>query len=123
MSRYFFDSYPIIELIMGNKKFDRFKDVRIVTSVLNMMEVYYFLLREFNKETAEYWMGALDVELVNVVRLDDAVEAVNFKFLHKKEKLSYVDCYGYVLACRYKMRFLTGDEKFRGKGNVEFVKM
>jgi len=32
------------------------------------------------------------------------------------------DCIGYVIAERNKMRFLTGDEKFKNKKNVEFVK-
>lgn len=120
MGRYFFDSYPIIEMIMGNENFERFRDVKIVTTVLNMMEVYYFLLREFNRETAEYWMGKLDVELINIIRLDVAVEAVRFRFKNKKEKLSYVDCLGYVMARKFRMKFLTGDVKFERKENVEF---
>lgn len=122
MSRYFFDSYPIIELILGNENFARFENVKIVTTVLNMMEVYYFLLREFNRGTAEYWMRKLDVELINIIRLDVALEAVSFKFENKKEKLSYVDCLGYVMARKFRMKFLTGDIKFKGKENVEFVK-
>ena len=122
MSRYFFDSYPIIELILGNENFEKFRDAKIVTTVLNMMEVYYFLLTEFNKNTAEYWMKNLDVELINIIRLDVALEAVNFKFENKKEKLSYVDCLGYVMARKFRMKFLTGDSKFETKENVEFAK-
>ena len=122
MGRYFFDSYPIIEMILGNENFAGLENVKIVTTVLNMMEVDYFLLREFNRETAVYWMGKLDVELINIIRLDVALEAVRFRFLNKKEKLSYVDCLGYVMARKFKMKFLTGDVKFENKDNVEFVK-
>jgi len=32
------------------------------------------------------------------------------------------DCVGYVLAIRNNLKFLTGDEKFENKKNVEFVK-
>ena len=122
MSRYFFDSYPIIEIIMGNENFERFRDVKIVTTVLNIMEVYYFLLRRYNMETADYWVKKLDVELINIIRQEVVVEAAKMKFKYKKEKLSFVDCVGYIIANKYHMKFLTGDEKFKKKENVEFVK-
>ena len=50
------------------------------------------------------------------------VEAVKLKFTHRKKKISYVDCLGYSIAKENKVRFLTGDEKFRNMDNVEFVK-
>ena len=41
---------------------------------------------------------------------------------HRKRLLSFVDALGYVLAQRMKLRFLTGDEAFRGLKGVLFVK-
>ena len=122
MDNYFFDSYAIIKTIEEDKNYILYREKKIITSSLNLMEVYYYLLRKFNKQTAEYWMKNLDVELVNVIRLDLAIEAAYFKFEHKNKKLSYVDCLGYILARRWKIKFLTGDKEFEGKENVEFVK-
>jgi len=44
------------------------------------------------------------------------------KYKFKNQKLSFIDCIGYILAKKHKAKFLTGDEKFKGKENVEFVK-
>ena len=53
---YFFDSYAIIELILGNENYLKFKEELINTSTTNLMEIYYFLLRTYDKETADFWM-------------------------------------------------------------------
>ena len=47
---------------------------------------------------------------------------MEFKLKYKKERVSYVDCIGHALALELGIRFLTGDEKFEDKDNVEFVK-
>ncbi|HLD55451.1 MAG TPA: PIN domain-containing protein [Candidatus Nanoarchaeia archaeon] len=120
--KYFFDSYAIIEIIMGNKNYEKFKDVQIVTSTIHIAEIYYFLLRTYNKQTAEYWMKNLDIDLMNIIKLKNSIDAMDFKFKHKKEKLSYADCLGYVLAKECGMKFLTGDSKFKDKENVVWVK-
>jgi predicted nucleic acid-binding protein len=120
--KYFFDSYAIIELILENNAYKIFKENLITTNTLNLMEVYYFLLRTYNKETADFWMKKLNFSLSNIIRLDLALKSSYFKFKNKKEKLSYIDCIGYLLADEMKIKFLTGDEKFKNKENVEFVK-
>ena len=60
------------------------------------------------------------------MKFKDYQEARSFfqqnKFKFKKEKLSYIDCLGYEVAKKLKIKFLTGDEGFRDKENVEFVK-
>lgn len=119
---YFFDSYAIIELILENKNYEKFKEEMISTSTLNLMEVYYFLLRTYNKQTADFWMRKLKFNLSNIIKLDVALKSSYFRFSNKKEKLSYVDCLGYILSGEMNLRFLTGDEKFKNKENVEFVK-
>ena len=119
---YFFDSYAIIELIMGNENYLKFKDESINTSTTNLMEVYYFLLRTYNKETADFWMKKLNFNLSNIIKLDVALKSSYFRFNSKKEKLSYIDCLGYILSREMNMKFLTGDSKFKNRENVEFVK-
>ena len=52
----------------------------------------------------------------------DIIEASQMKFRYKKESLSFTDCLGYVLAKKNHLKFLTGDNQFEHKENVEFVK-
>jgi len=120
--KYFFDTYAIAEIIMGNENYEKYKDEVIFTSTLNLAEIYYFLLRIYNEKTADFWMKKLNFNLINIIKLEMTIEASKFRFKYKKEKLSYIDCLGYVIAEQTGMRFLTGDEKFEDKQNVEFVK-
>lgn len=119
---YFFDSYAIVEIILGNENYKKFEDSTIVTSTINLAEVYYFLLREYNERTADYWIKKMNFHLVNIIKLDSVVKASKFRFENKDEQLSYADCLGYILAKELNLEFLTGDIKFKNKKNVEFVK-
>jgi len=119
---YFFDTYALAEMILGSENYKKYGDSIINTSTLNMAEVYYFLLRIYDKKTADFWMKKLNLKLINIINLDFCLEASKFKFENKKEKLSYIDCLGYVISKTLNMKFLTGDEKFENKTNVEFVK-
>ena len=120
--KYFFDSYAIVEVIEGNENYSRFKDFPITTTTLTVAEVYYYLLREHNEQTADYWIKNLNFELISLIKLHIAVNATKFKFKNKKENLSYADCIGYMLSKELDIKFLTGDSKFKNKENVEFVK-
>ena len=48
------------------------------------------------------------------------IKAVEFRFKKKKERLSLTDCVGYILALKNKIKFLTGDLKFKDMKGVEF---
>ena len=48
-------------------------------------------------------------------------ETANFRFKEIRRKFSYVDCLGYIIAKENKIRFLTGDIRFKGMPNVMFV--
>ena len=117
----FYDSYAIIEILERNKNYLKFSNNLITTSVLDLFEVHYYLLKKHNKITADYWAKKLNF---NFIEIDPVVsiEASKFRFDNKKEKLSIVDCIGYILALKHNLKFLTGDEKFENKKNVEFVK-
>ncbi|MBI4451553.1 PIN domain-containing protein [Candidatus Woesearchaeota archaeon] len=118
---YFFDTYAIFELINGNPAYDRFADETIVTSVLNIGELYYGLLKDHGKAAADLWMHRLNPDLVEI-DTDAMLWAMTFRFAHMKLKLSMVDCIGYALAHKIGVRFLTGDKGFEGLPNVEYVK-
>ncbi len=117
----FFDSYAILEIIGQNEAFSKFANETIITNTLNFSEVYYSLLRIYDKNTADYWASHLDFEFIEITS-KIGLEAAQFKYKHKKQKLSYADCIGYVTAKRNNMLFLTGDKEFKRFKKVLFVK-
>ena len=118
--RYFFDTYAIIEIIEENKNYDRYKDEEIITSILNVGELYYALLKK-NAEAAEIWYEKLKQSAV-LINVEIIKKAMKFRFENKNKKFSSIDCVGYVLAKERNLIFLTGDEGFKEMENVEFVK-
>ncbi|MEK6852247.1 MAG: PIN domain-containing protein [Nanoarchaeota archaeon] len=116
---YFFDTYAIIEIINGNSNYEKFSKVKVATTIFNIVELNYLLLRDFSQSTADtytskYWIFIVDINL------HDIKEAMKIKI--KNKKLSGADVIGYTVAKRIGIKFLTGDEDFRGIPNVEFVK-
>ncbi len=118
---YFFDSYAIIEIIRENENYLKFKDEALITSILNTGEIYYYLLKDKDEETANSWHSLL-IRSAILVDSDIIVKAMKFRFENKSKKFSFVDCVGYVLAKERNLRFLTGDKGFENFDNVEFVK-
>ncbi len=120
MKSYFFDTYAIIELIKGNQKYEFVKYQTIITSVMNIAEVYYALLLENSIEIVESIIKKLNMEFI-VISPEIAVESAKLRYKYKKLSLSYIDCVGYVLALNNNLTFLTGDKDFKNLENVEFV--
>ena len=77
---YFFDSSTIIEIIEGNEKYNKFKDLPIITTTFNVAEVYFYFLREHNEQTADYWIKKLNFKLINTIKLDTVLKAARLKF-------------------------------------------
>lgn len=119
---FYFDTYALVEIAQGNDSYAKYREgVKIITNKLNLMELAYFLFRINKAEKVE--LVFKDYLKYNVEpSISALMEATRFKFIHKKRKLSYVDCLGYIMAKENKVKFLTGDEKFKGMANVEFVK-
>ena len=121
-SAFYFDTYALVEITLGAEKYLKFREgVGILTNKLNLMELAYFMLRirhedKINDILKEYLRYNVEPSFNAII------EAVKMKFLHRKYKLSYIDCLGYMIARENKVKFLTGDEKFRNMENVEFVK-
>jgi predicted nucleic acid-binding protein len=118
---FFFDSYALFEIIKGNSNYAKFKDSEIITTKLNLFELYHGFLKEKNEELARF---CLDVYYKFAVDFDEDVikEAAKMKAILNKRKLSMADCVGYVLSRQLGTKFLTGDEQFEFMKNVEFVK-
>jgi predicted nucleic acid-binding protein len=121
MSKYFFDTYAIIELIKGNPNYEFIKDNVIITSSMNIAELYSSLLLENNQEFADKIINSFNFELIDITS-KIAIKSSLFRFQNKKLKLSYIDCLGYILALKNNLLFLTGDKGFESLDNVEYVK-
>lgn len=119
---FFYDTYAILEIIKGNVNYKYYlKDMGIVTTILNLMELYYRLYVLFGVEIAEFYYQKYKPFLVEV---SDIIikKAMIFKAENRSKDLSYVDCIGYIFANEKKIRFLSGDIQFKDMENVEFVK-
>jgi uncharacterized protein len=121
MKAYFFDSYAVMELLKGNKNYDKFRDSEVVLTKLNLFEIYHNILKQFNEELAEeiidkYKIFAIDFD-ENVIK-----DAAKFRVGNMKRKLSMTDCIGYILSKKIGIKFLTGDKEFEHFENVEFAK-
>jgi predicted nucleic acid-binding protein len=115
------DTYALVEMLRGSTAYEMYKDIPLVTTKWHLAELYYHLLRRKGKETADLHMNALSAYLSDITNTS-ITTGMQFRLRHRKEKLSYVDCIGYALAYELGIKLLTGDEKFRNKPNVEFVK-
>ncbi len=120
-TKFFADTYALIEIAGGNPDYKKYFDSIIVTTIYNLTELYYAFLRDYGQDTAEKYFHEFRSFVIPLS--DIAIKVgMRFKLDHHKEKLSYIDCIGYALAIERGMKFLTGDSMFEGKPNVEFVK-
>ncbi len=122
MNSFFFDTYAFYEIIVGNPSYIPFTmDIKIVTTQLNLMELYYQLLAIYNKETAMEFFDKYE-EFVVPINNQMIIEAMDFRKENYKKDISYVDCIGYTIARKMNVPFLTGDRQFKEMSNVRFVK-
>jgi len=119
---YYFDTYALIEIGKGNTNYKEYKDnIKIVLNKFNIMELCYFLIRERREQEIKEIFDKLSK--FHIDPSDELyLEAAKMKHSYKEKKLSYIDCLGYCIAKHLKIRFLTGDEKFKNLQNVEFIK-
>lgn len=122
MTEYFyFDSYALIEIILGNKNYEPYVGKGMIITKLNVFEVFYSFIKNGDEKTA---LSALNSLILSVVEYDaNTIQlAARLKLIRKKDNLSMADCIGYITAKRFGAKFLTGDKEFENMLNVEFVK-
>ena len=119
---FFLDTYALYEFALGKEAYEKyFSGVESITTIMNLYELYYSLLRENLPQIAEKFFERFLPVCVEI-EPNCIKEAAAFRLKHKKLDLSYIDTLGYTIAKKHNAKFLTGDEKFRNMGNVEFVK-
>ena len=125
MTRYYADTYALVEILRGSPAYERYAGEELVTSEFNLLELAYALTRDYDKERA--------VEILKIVRAfiaivqptdKDYAEASSLRIELKKQdrNLSLIDAVGYVLAKHLKIPFLAGDREFKDLDGIEYVK-
>lgn len=118
---YFFDAYAILAVLKAEENYQQFAESAFITNTLHLAEVYFSLLKEFDEETATNTIEKIRFIFLEISQ-NIAIKAAKFKHTHKKSNMSYGDCIGYITAKQNNLLFLTGDEAFRNRDNVEFIK-
>ena len=118
---FFCDTYALIEILRGNGGYQSFRDKILITSDLNLMELYYSYLRTNGAEIAKRALGFWK-DFALTIPIETIEPAMRFKLLNKKDDLSYIDCMGYVYSLENNIKFLTGDMKFKDIFGVEYIK-
>ncbi len=123
INSYFLDTYAMHEIIKGNPNYLKFnKNTDIVTTKLNLLELYYSLLVKYNEDIAELAFIRFIEYCIDFTDNSIIKETAIFRKINIKRKMSYIDCLGYTVARRNGIKFLTGDKEFKDLENVEFVK-
>ena len=115
------DTYALVEIAEGNPKFAKYLNAQFVITDVNLAEFFGVLLRDKDQETAEFWYRTFETYAVPA---DKAllIEAVKFRYEHRKADISFFDAVGYTFAIKHGYLFVTGDKEFEKFGGVEFVK-
>lgn len=122
METFFADSYALIDYVKGNKHYQQyFQDNKIVTTRLQLIELYYSTLLDAGEEKAGMYYDSFLDHCISFE--DESIKrAMKFRYEQRKRKLSYVDALGYQLAKEQGIKFLTGDIQFEALENVQYVK-
>ena len=119
--KYFCDTYALVEMTRGNKGYLAYVDEELHTSILNLYELLYNLLKQYDEHVAKKYFYEF-----RALVLEDKDEyifvAAEFKLKNTKKNISYADALGYAIAQTENMKFLTGDKEFQNLDNVEFVR-
>ena len=118
---YFLDTYALIEIIEGNVRYKKFISEKTYTSIFNLYELYYSLLRDYDEVVAKKNFDQFK-NIVIPIKEDNIFAASKFKLSYKKQRISYTDALGYSIAIQNNLVFLTGDKEFENMENVEFIK-
>ncbi len=118
---FFLDTYALVEIIEGNKGYRECLKQAVFTTKLNLAELYYYLLKERGVQAADEYLNVYSRHLTAITN-SSIRNAMKFKLENKGDRISYADAIGYALSFELGVKFLTGDEKFADKPNVEYVK-
>lgn len=120
VKRYVFDSYALFSYMEGEKGAEIVADIlkegindkaEIFMSVINWGEIYYTVLREQGKNSAELYLKTIERYPISIINVDKktTLEATEFKAFYR---MSYADAFAVSLAKNKKAKLVTGDKEF-----------
>ncbi len=115
------DTYALVEIAEGNPKFTPYLKANFIITDLTLAEFFGVLLRDKNEELAYYWYEIFE-PYSEPVEKTILIEAIKFRYEHKKTDISFFDAVGYVYSVSKGCLFVTGDKEFENFKNVEFMK-
>lgn len=118
----FYDTYALYEVALASNNYKKFSQgFNVITTIMNLYELYYTFLKEDKKETAEELLNNLKNNCVEINE-QHIKNASIFRLRQIKRRVSFIDCLGYAIAKDLGIKFLTGDKEFENLPNVLFVK-
>lgn len=123
MTTYFADTYALIEYLRGSEDYSPYiEECDWATSLLNLIEMYYAVLRDNDQDAADKAYAGFRRRVVEITDIDVA-EGMKLRLLQRARRLdlSFTDAIGYAMAKRLRSDFLTGDRAFSGFNGVRFV--
>ena len=115
------DTYALIEVAKGNSEYVKLFEKEFLITNETLAEFFWVVLRDFGSRLAEEWYKKL-ASYGTDVKQSLLIEAMRYRFEHKKENLSFFDCVGYLYAQTENHLFVTGDKEFKDKKGVLFIK-
>jgi len=112
------DTYALVEIARGNPKYATYLNSAFVVTDLTLAEFYAVLLREQGEGVADYWYRKLE-RFSLPVNKEILIEAVRFRYEHRKKDISFFDAAGYVFSLKQGYLFVTGDKDFAKLPSVE----
>lgn len=125
MTRFFYDSYAVIEYLNGNQNYRYyFEEADGVLTKLNLMEVYFRILAKNGSRAGKDVLKSFSRHLIDfdIQAIEGAMKLrLNLKD-SKQLDISYADALGYFLSRQMRIKFLTGDKAFKTLESVEFIR-
>ena len=115
------DTYVLMELYYGNRKFLTYSNADVVIPDPTLAEFFGVLLRNHGKTEAMTWFKKLARYAVPVDK-ETLRDAVEFRQANKKKRISFFDAVGYIYALKKGMAFVTCDKEFKDMNGVEFIR-
>ncbi|MHB8568405.1 MAG: PIN domain-containing protein [Nitrososphaerales archaeon] len=120
---YFYDSYAVLAYTSGHEAYKKYFEERDgVLTKLNLLEIFYRALEEYNSKVAKdivesFYKYHVDYDAEDI----SGSMRLRLELKRKGLDISYADALGYFLALKLGLKFLTGDRAFKGLKGVEYV--
>ncbi len=121
--KYFFDSYAVLAYSSGHETYRRYFDENEgVLTKLNLLEIFYRSLEEYNLKVATDLLTSFYKYLIEFDSGDiSRAMTLRLELKRKRLNISYADALGYFLSRKIGIKFLTGDPSFERLKGVEFI--